>query len=254
VLEGPRAQCDVKLARTPGEFSAVLHISLTQFHVLKDRSRARDVHALADELNVPDLHRLIRLFLYDQFLADDTHTSDNVPLSACPRFENRIKIFNSAAATFFAPSDPSGIGGMRREHIRSVPSWRGGPVRYDTVFINTASEDGINGMEVGRVLCFFSFRYRQETLPCALIHWFKLVENEPDFDTGMWMVQPSFNHDNSRELSVIHVDTIIRAAHLLPIFGADFIPENVTLHNALDSYRGFYVNRFADHHSFDIAS
>jgi len=150
VLEGPRAQCDVKLARTPGEFSAVLHISLTQFHVLKDRSHARDVHALADELNVPDLHRLIRLFLYDQFLADDTHTSDNVPLSACPRFENRIKIFNSAAATFFAPSDPSGIGGMRCEHIRSVPSWRGGPARYDTVFINTASEDGINGMEVGR--------------------------------------------------------------------------------------------------------
>ena len=209
---------------------------------------------MADEVNVQDLPSLVRFFLFDQLLADDIHTSDNVLLSACPRFEGRIKIFNSATAIFFTPSDPCGIGGMRREQIRSAPSWRKGPGRYDTVFINTQSEDGINGMEIGRVLCFFSFYHSGENFPCALIHWFKVVGNEPDASTGMWMVRPSFYENGAREASVIHVDTIIRAAHLLPIFGAEFIPETLTFHDTLDSFRSFYVNRFVDHHAFEIAS
>jgi len=183
----------------------------------EERSRARNIHTLAVEMDIPDLPQLVRLFLYDQLLANDSHNSDDVPLSACPRFEGPIKIFNSAAATFFALSNPSGVGGMRREHIRAVPSWRKGPPRYDTVFINTGSEDSINGMEVGRVLCFFSFCHSGETFPCALIHWFKCINNEPDTDTGLWMVRPSFHKDGSRELSIIHLDTIIRALHLLPI-------------------------------------
>ncbi|KAG1838509.1 hypothetical protein C8R48DRAFT_751535 [Suillus tomentosus] len=156
----------------------------------------------ADELGIPDLPNLIQLFLYDQLLADDTHTSDNVPLSACPRFESQVKVFNSAAATFVAPSDPSSVGGM----------WC--PAHNDTVFINTGSEDGINGMEVG---C---------TFPCALIHWFKLFANELNKYTGMWMVRPSFHVESrSRELSIVH------ACHLLPIFDADFTLEHITLHN-----------------------
>ncbi|KAG2035373.1 hypothetical protein BDR03DRAFT_809627, partial [Suillus americanus] len=133
----------------------------------------------------------------------------NVPLSACPQFKGRIKIFNLAAASFYALSDLSGVGGMRHEHIRAAPSWHRGPARNDTVLVNTASEDGINGMDVSRVLCFFSFQHSRETLLCALIHWFKLIANEPNPDTGMWMVKPSFHADSSRELSIIHIDTII---------------------------------------------
>ncbi|KAG2084606.1 uncharacterized protein F5147DRAFT_748792 [Suillus discolor] len=229
ILEGPRAQCDVKLAHTP------------------KRSCACNIRALANELGILDLPHLVRLFLYDQLLTDDMHTSDNVPLSACPRFKGRVKVFNSAAATFFAPSDPSGVGGMRREHIRVVPSWRRGPAHNDTVFINTGSEDGINGMEVSRVL--------GKTFPCALIHWFKLFANEPNPDTGMWMVRPSFHAESrSRELSIVHVDTIVRACHLLPIFDTHFTPEHIMLHNILDLWPSFYVNKFMDHHMFEIAS
>ncbi|KAG0702844.1 hypothetical protein DFH29DRAFT_804359, partial [Suillus ampliporus] len=115
---------------------------------------------------------------------------------------------------------------------------------------------GIDGMEVSHVLCFFfsSFRHSQETFPCALVHWFKLMVNEPNPDTGMWMVQPSFHADSSRELSIIHVDTIIRTCHLLPIFDSDFAPENLTLHNVLDIWPSFYVNRFIDYHAFKRAS
>jgi len=163
----------------------------------EERSCAHNIRTLVVEMDIPNLPQLVRLFLYDQLLANDSHNSDDVPLSACPRFEGPIKIFNSAAATFFAPSDPSGVGGMCHEHIHAVPSWQKGPPRYNTVFINTGSEDSINGMEVGRVLCFFSFCHSSETFPCALIHWFKCINNEPDTDTGLWMVRPSFHEDGS---------------------------------------------------------
>ncbi|KAG2040852.1 hypothetical protein BDR03DRAFT_932487 [Suillus americanus] len=213
--------------------------------------RASTIHALAEELDVPNLPQLVRLFLYDQHLADDKHTSDTVLLTACPRFQGRIKVFGSAAATFFAPSDPSGIGGMQREYICSVPSWRGGPGRYDTVFMNTGSKDGMHGMEVARVLCFFPSIFL-----CALVHWFKLVFDEPNPGNGMWMVKPSFLdlELNTQELSIIHIDMIIRATHLLPIFSKGCVPQKATFHETLDTYRRFYVNKFADHHSFEIVS
>ncbi|KAG2028858.1 hypothetical protein BDR03DRAFT_882515 [Suillus americanus] len=53
----------------------------------KERKQASTIHALAEELDVPNLPRLVRLFLYDQLLADDEHTSDTVLLTACPRFQ-----------------------------------------------------------------------------------------------------------------------------------------------------------------------
>jgi hypothetical protein len=60
------------------------------------------------------------------------------------------------AAMFYAPSDPSGIGGMQREQIRSCPLWQNIYVRNDCVFVNTNPElEGIEGLEVTRVKCFF---------------------------------------------------------------------------------------------------
>ena len=38
-------------------------------------------------------------------------------------------------------SDPSSIGGMKRERIHAVKHWRKGPGRYDTLFINTAHDN-----------------------------------------------------------------------------------------------------------------
>ena len=56
----------------------------------------------------------------------------------------------------------------------------------------------------------------------------------------------------SRYLSVVHIDSIVRAAHLIPIFGQEFVPLQVNSHNSLDVYRGFYVNHFIDHHAFEL--
>ncbi|KAJ8581811.1 hypothetical protein M405DRAFT_831751, partial [Rhizopogon salebrosus TDB-379] len=52
----------------------------------------------------------------------------------------------------------------------------------------------------------------------------------------MWMVAPSFNEDGSHDLSIIHTDSIICSAHLLPMFGTQSVPNGVEFHNSLDVY------------------
>ncbi|KAL4063951.1 hypothetical protein J3A83DRAFT_4039146, partial [Scleroderma citrinum] len=42
---------------------------------------------------------------------------------------------HSAIATFYAPSDLSGLGGMHTECIWSTPCWHKGKACYDTVFL-----------------------------------------------------------------------------------------------------------------------
>ncbi|KAJ7340841.1 hypothetical protein DFH08DRAFT_704491, partial [Mycena albidolilacea] len=42
---------------------------------------------------------------------------------------------HSAVATFYAPSDPSSIRGVCREHIHSTPTWRKHGPRRDCVFM-----------------------------------------------------------------------------------------------------------------------
>jgi hypothetical protein len=144
---------------------------------------------------------------------------------------------------------------MRKEVIRATPSWFKGEPRYDCVFVNSNNAlNGMRGMEIARALCFFSFEYRSVTYPCAVVHWFSYISEEPDEVTGMWMVTPDFDPSENPILAIIHIDCIFRAAHLLPIFGDSFVSEDVTHMNSLDRFKGFYVNRYVDYHAFDIAS
>ncbi|KIK13237.1 hypothetical protein PISMIDRAFT_119195, partial [Pisolithus microcarpus 441] len=217
------------------------------------RGRARSVPALAIELGIPMLSTLIGQFLYEQLQCESISPSAGAP--RLPVFASALKVFHSATATFVSPSDPSGIGGMRREKICAIPVWHHGPAQYDTIFMST--DDTFNGMlsmEVARMLCFFSFVYTNGySYSCALIHWFDRIADEPDDLTGMWMVRPSFMADGSKNLSVIHVDSIVCSAHLLPIFRREQVPQSVDFHNSLDIYHRFYVNRFADYHAFELA-
>ncbi|KIK80717.1 hypothetical protein PAXRUDRAFT_15634 [Paxillus rubicundulus Ve08.2h10] len=229
---------DVKLALTPA------------------RKRAHTVLTLAVELGAPVLSNLLQRFLFNQLNTNNTISSVDVHLSDCPRFTGSLKVFHSATAVFVSPSDPSGIGGMRREQIHATPSWHCGPGHYDCIFVSTDDTlEGMLSMEIARVLCFFSFVFTNgQTYPCALIHWFDRLAEEPDNLMGMWMVTPSFLDDGSKNLAVVHIDSIVRGAHLLPIFGTEVVPEHINFHNSLDLYRGFYVNRFVDHHTFELAS
>jgi len=67
----------------------------------------------------------------------------------------------------------------------------------------------------------------------------------------MWLIEHKYCNGEPH-LAVVHVDTIFRAVHLLPFFGPEPVIPGLTHNNSLDMYRMFYVNRYADHQSFEI--
>jgi hypothetical protein len=252
-LDPTAVEAHVRLTQTIRKF--VQYISIPHPSSFPaERSRARTVHQLGGELSIPNIVTLLATFLFDQQHQDDgdrQHDLLNIPEHNYPYYDGKIKVVNSASASFYAPSDASGIHGMRREFIRSTPLWRNEGPRYDCAFVNVHPEtDPMSGLEVVHVLAFFSFYFKGIYYPCAAVHWFDRVGDEPDEDTGMWLVRPQFDHQHQRGISIIHIDSIYRAAHLIPVYGKHIIPSHLRPHHSYDSFRLFYVNRFADHHAF----
>ena len=103
---------------------------------------------------------------------------------------------------------------------------------------------------IARVLLFFSFTFNGELHQCALVHWFSVSGDQPDPDNGMWVVTPDYV-GSARNLSVIHIDSIFRAAHLLPIFDTTTLPRTLNYTATLDSFQGFYLNTYIDYHTYE---
>ncbi|KAE9390839.1 hypothetical protein BT96DRAFT_967702 [Gymnopus androsaceus JB14] len=209
---------------------------------------------LATAIHQLDLPKLIRQYLYGVEHPDCKDVSLIDPVS-CPPLPSRIRTFPSAKSIFFAPSNQSGVGGMYKEYIHSVPAWYKQNPRYDCVFVSQDADTPVfKGMYAAQVFLSFSFIYEDVVHSCTLIHSFSVVASEPDNVTGMWIVQPD-KLDNGRWLmSVIHIDSIFRGAHLIPVFGDDFIPTKhiLSFHHSLDKFRCFYVNKYADHHAYEV--
>ncbi|KAF9522541.1 hypothetical protein CPB83DRAFT_917238, partial [Crepidotus variabilis] len=222
----------------------------------RQRGYPRDLEGLADCVNEPHLNlvHLIRRFLYDQAHLDDA--DPNAALENCPQVtgEEQVNVFHSARAIFFAPSDHSGIGGMRQELIWSTPSWRKQGPRRDCVFA-VINEDlpGMQGMAVLRVLLFFSFTHNGEEYPCALVNWLTHGSDRPHPDIGMWVVNYDVDNVGHCDVSVVHIDCILRLAHLIPVYGDSEIPADFHFSYTLDVFDSFFINKYIDHQANEIA-
>jgi len=102
---------------------------------------------------------------------------------------------------------------------------------------------------------FFSFVHGDTYYPCALVQWFSVIGDEPDDETGFWMVEADVCDNEQPSLAIIHLDSIYRAAHLVPAYrSSDFVNRLLTMHDTLDYFKNFYVNKSVDHHAFEIVS
>ncbi|KAJ7736006.1 hypothetical protein B0H14DRAFT_2994134 [Mycena olivaceomarginata] len=233
-VDEPRVEGNVVLARS------------------RERSYPRLADALGAHIKLPSFPDLLLSFLADQLHSEKYNdldiSDDELDIS-----EHPISVFHSALATFYAPSDHSGIRGMRRERIRSTPSWRKHGARRDCAFVVERQDaKGFRGMSVVRVRLFFSFTHDGIDYPCALVEWFKKVGRSPDTETGMWVVEPEMK-GKSRLTSIVHLDTILRGAHLIPVYGDRHIPVNFRYYYSLDAFKAFHVNKYIDHHANEIA-
>ncbi|KAK7438087.1 hypothetical protein VKT23_018253 [Stygiomarasmius scandens] len=226
-VSGPATTGSVHLAATPA------------------RGYPSSIAAVAAHINIPRLSDALRRYLWSFYHPDTDQPGD---INDCPVPPSNIKVFHSAVARFYAPSDICGAGGMHQERIRSHPRWRNLHARFDTVFVHTQESAVLGGMTIARVLLFFSFLLEGERQECALVNWFRPVSDEPDEEAGMWTVKPEFDGQGRRTLEVISVDAIARACHLLPVFGRRALPEHYSYEFALTSFPAFYVNKFVSVH------
>ncbi|KAJ7254507.1 hypothetical protein C8J57DRAFT_1473545 [Mycena rebaudengoi] len=208
-------------------------------------SYPRDPNLLAHCLRLPSLPSLIRCFLHAQAFPDLEAPLDDIPIDDCPDLPCSVKVFPSAVATFCASSDQSDLGSMFHEGIRAVRSWWGGAPRYDCLFVEQdLDQPGFRGL--------LTMRHNRIEFPCALVTWFSAIGDRSCPDVGMWMVEPDVDHHGQRMLDIIHIDTILRGAHLIGIYGEDFLPRYFPHSASLDRFKAFYINKYADHHSHEI--
>lgn len=140
---------------------------------------------------------------------------------------------------------------MHREVIRSNPAWYGEYDRRDTVLVNNGTDDTrMGGMVVARVLHFLAFSVDDIRYPCALVEWFLPTGGAPDPVTGMWIVKPE-KVRGKRTVGLVHLDCIVRACHLIGIYGKSRIPHDFHFSYSLDAFQAFYVNRYADYHAHE---
>lgn len=208
-------------------------------------------NALGAHIKYPGLLEAVRRFLYAQSApGDDARLLEEVPLAECPIFRGKVSARGSAVTTFYAPSDRSNISGMKKERIYAVPSWRGTYPRRDCIFVTENPVlPGMQGLSTARVRQFMSISHDGVQYPCALVEWFTKYGITPDVDTGLWIVKPELNRDRTRSTSLIHLDRIFRSAHLIPVFGAGFLPTNFHFSSSLGAFNYFYINSYIDHHA-----
>ncbi|KAJ7265198.1 hypothetical protein C8J57DRAFT_1436196 [Mycena rebaudengoi] len=118
--------------------------------------------------------------------------------------------------------------------------------------VEKQDQSGFRGMSVVRVKLLFSFTYDGVDYPCALVEWFKKVGRSPDTETGMWVVEPEYK-GRSRLVTVIHLDSLLRGVHLIPVYGSRHIPVGFHCSYSLDAFTAFHVNKYIDHHANEIA-
>ncbi|KAI0038730.1 hypothetical protein FA95DRAFT_1659879, partial [Auriscalpium vulgare] len=185
----------------------------------KCASSVSTIASLALELGLTSdaLTTSIRRFLYSQVYPDPDLPADDAPLNECPAFSGSINIYPSARATFFAPSELAGPGGMHSEVIRSTASWFQQYERRDTVLIQNGGEDDVmGGMLVGRVMRFMT------------------------------------RAAGRRTLGVVHLDTIVRSCHLIGVYDSTYLPKDFHFSHTHVAFRAFYVNRYSDYHMHEI--
>lgn len=89
--------------------------------------------------------------------------------------------------------------------------------------------------------------------PCALVQWFTTIGNEPCASTGMWMVEHEYDESGDPLVGVIHLDSILRPAHLIGIYGNECVPHDLHYSDSLSAFHSFYVNKYSDYHAFQLA-
>ncbi|KAJ6561258.1 hypothetical protein B0H10DRAFT_2180547 [Mycena sp. CBHHK59/15] len=191
---------------------------------------------LVKHIKVPSFPILLAHFLSDQ-LHSESYSDAGIDIDPSNISATPLLVFHSTIATFYVPGDLSGVRGMHWE-----------PRRDCAFAIEDQDKPGFRGMSVVRIKLFFSFTHNGIEYPCTLVEWFKKVGRSADSCTGMWVVEPGLRGKH-RLVTILHLDSLLRGAHLSPVFGSAHIPVKFPYYYSLNAFNAFFVNKYIDHHA-----
>ena len=173
----PRAIASVLLAKTRGKSSFLLvYIIYIMSVFFSSQQIPLESTQTCTPNKPPDLPNHICRFLFSQHHPDNPFPTRDQDISLSTIFNDKISVFHSATATYYAPSDHSSIFGMHKQCIWSTPIWRQGPPHCNCVFVKKDTGlAGMHGLHVVQVLLILSFTSHHILYPCTLVQWFIIV-------------------------------------------------------------------------------
>ena len=69
----------------------------------------------------------------------------------------------------------------------------------------------------------------------------------------MWIVHHDHNTDGSPTADILHLNTLVCAAHLIGVYGDNFLLKDLSPDPSLNIVQSYYVNKYIDHHGCEIA-
>ena len=178
----PTVEVHVELAKTVGKLLNITNIS--------DHWCIPVAHQVDPDTLANDIGELEFCFHLEHFLQEQLESGPDANSSPFFYIPDKICIYSSALTTFYVPSDLCGTGGMHHEHIHAVTSWRGYKPQCDSIFVNTDEcMLGMLGLYVAQVKLFFSVTMNCKKYPCALRHWYSLVGDSSNKNTGLWVIE-----------------------------------------------------------------
>ena len=90
-------------------------------HLISILAGKQMAESVQQTLKQPDFIDLIHRFLYAQCHPESN--IEHISLDDLPAFHEKVTLYPSAIATFYAPSNISGTGGMRCEYIHATSDW-----------------------------------------------------------------------------------------------------------------------------------
>ena len=67
------------------------------------------------------------------------------------------------------------------------------------------------------------------------------------------IVKPKLEDNGSQVTSIIHIDSIVWGAHLIGVYGEQFLPRDFSYVDSLRAFQAYYINKFIDYHANEIA-
>lgn len=65
----------------------------------------------------------------------------------------------------------------------------------------------------------------------------------------MWVVEKEMDANGEPTAEILHLDTIVCAAHLIGKCGRQLLDKDLLPGHSLDAFKKWYVNKYIDHHA-----